>query len=187
MSATDELRRLLDELGVEYEADERNAITKWSTYYGAFVFFARQREGKLLVETTVATEHSVILTPEQAIAATLGDDAKPCPWCGNDMQEGHRDGHVWYRDDSDYIQGMKRSIDALQKAHATLGGGKLTAEQVRVIIERHFSRVAVLDDGKPVEWRDDWVCKVGIDYKGIADELNATLGGGECGAKVVRA
>ena len=69
---TTELREMLDERGVEYEVDERNAITKWSTHYGAFVFFARQREGKLLVETTVATEHSVILTPEQAIAATLG-------------------------------------------------------------------------------------------------------------------
>lgn len=74
MSATDELCKLLDERGVEYEVDERNAITKWSTHYGAFVYFARQREGKLLVETTVATEHSVILTPEQAIAATLGTE-----------------------------------------------------------------------------------------------------------------
>lgn len=74
MTSTDELRRMLDERGVEYEVDERNAITKWSTHYGAFVFFARQREGKLLVETTVATEHSVILTPDQAIAATLGSD-----------------------------------------------------------------------------------------------------------------
>lgn len=51
--------------------------------------------------------------------------------------------------------------------------GTLTAEQVREAIERNFGKVAVLDDGKPVEWRDDWVCKVGIDYKGIADELNA--------------
>ena len=57
--------------------------------------------------------------------------------------------------------------------------GKLTAEQVRESIERNFSKVAVLDDGKPVEWRDDWVCKVGIDYKSITDELNAALGG-EC-------
>ena len=72
LTATDRLRELLDERGVEYETDERNAITEWSTYYGAFVYFARQREGKLLVETTVATKHSVILTPEQAIAATLG-------------------------------------------------------------------------------------------------------------------
>lgn len=53
---------------------------------------------------------------------------------------------------------------------------KLTAEQVREAIERNFGKVAVLDDGKPVEWRDDWVCNVGINYKAIADELNATLG-----------
>lgn len=51
----------------------------------------------------------------------------------------------------------------------------LTAEQVREAIERHFGKVAVLDDGKPVEWRDDWVCKVAIDYRAIADELNAML------------
>ncbi len=57
---------------------------------------------------------------------------------------------------------------------------KLTAEQVRETIERHFGKVAVLDDGKPVEWRDDWVCKVAIDYRAIADELNATMGAGEC-------
>ena len=53
---------------------------------------------------------------------------------------------------------------------------KLTAEQVREAIERNFDKVAVLDDGNPVEWRDDWVCNVGINYKAIADELNATLG-----------
>lgn len=67
-----------------------------------------------------------------------------------------------------------------QAIAATLGGGTLTAEQVREAIERHFGKVAVLDDGKPVEWRDDWVCKVAIDYRGIADELNAALGGGTC-------
>lgn len=53
---------------------------------------------------------------------------------------------------------------------------RLTAEQVQEAIERHFGKVAVLDDGGPVEWRDDWVCKVGIDYRGIADELNVELG-----------
>ena len=57
--------------------------------------------------------------------------------------------------------------------------GKLTAEQVREIIEWHFGKVAVLDDGKPVEWRDDWVCKVAIDFRGIANELNEMLGGNE--------
>lgn len=56
--------------------------------------------------------------------------------------------------------------------------GTLTAEQVCEAIERNFGKVTVLDDGEPVEWRDDWVCTVGINYKAIADELNATLGRG---------
>ena len=74
-SATEILRRLLDERGVEYEAymDVKNrCVTKWRTYHGALVFFAVEKEGKLFVETVTATEHSAICTPEQAIAATLG-------------------------------------------------------------------------------------------------------------------
>ena len=65
---------------------------------------------------------------------------------------------------------------AEQAIAATLGSDRLTAEQVQHAIERHFGKVAVLDDGEPVEWRDDWVCKVGIDYRGIAAELNAEFG-----------
>lgn len=130
MSATDELRRMLDESGIkhfdysksgwsqtQWEAPDGNRHFTYETYNN------HAKTAKLVI--------SWFPTPEQAIAATLG-------------------------------------------------GGKLTAEQVRESIERNFSKVAVLDDGKPVEWRDDWVCKVGIDYKSIADELNATPGGGEC-------
>ena len=72
--ATELLRKLLDERGVEYEAyrDIKNrCITKWRTYHGAFVFFAVEKEGKLFVETASDTEHSAICTPEQSIAATL--------------------------------------------------------------------------------------------------------------------
>ena len=57
---------------------------------------------------------------------------------------------------------------------------KLTTEQVRETIERHFGRVAVLDDGKPVEWREGWVCNVGFNFRAIADELNAALGDVTC-------
>ena len=64
-----------------------------------------------------------------------------------------------------------------QAVAATLGSPTLTYEQVRESIERNFGKVAVLDDGKPVEWRDDWVCKVGVDYKSITDELNEWLRG----------
>ena len=53
----------------------------------------------------------------------------------------------------------------------------LTVEQVREAIERNFGKVAVIDDGgEKVEWREGWVCKVGINYQAIADELNAELG-----------
>ena len=128
MRATEELRRLLDERGVEYfkhedgeplrkleKADE--PATSW--YMGGASVCAVPIEGSDLFDLWV--DHC---TPEQAIAATLGDDAKPCPWCGREMQEGHHDGHVWYRDDSDYIASLKRSIDALQESFTTLGGGE---------------------------------------------------------------
>ena len=43
----------------------------------------------------------------------------PCPWCGRDMDrrsEADKDnaGHVWYRDDSDYIQNLIRSNEFLR-------------------------------------------------------------------------
>lgn len=171
---TTELQKKLKEAGVKYT--HRTQGCKTYTNWGEpMVNGAQFIDGGDWTELTVENA-----TPEQAIAATMGTGAKPCPWCGREMQEGHHDGHVWYRDDSDYIASLKRSIDAFQKAHATLDGGNLTVEQVREAIERHFGKVAVLDDGKPVEWRDDWVCKVAIDYRGIADELNATLGSGMC-------
>ena len=44
-----------------------------ATHNGAFVYWARERDGKLLVETTVPTKCSASCTPEQAIAATLGN------------------------------------------------------------------------------------------------------------------
>ena len=116
-----------------------------------------------------------VLTSEQAIAATLGSDEPPYDELLRCLE------HDW---------NIKVSWDGLRKfwnIELTEDGvklrdamhGTLTAEQVRESIERNFGKVAVLDDGKPVEWRDDWVCKVGIDYKGIADELNE-LGSGTC-------
>lgn len=74
---TEQLHKLLEERGVEYEAyrDIKNRrITKWRTYHGAFVFFAVEKEGRLFVETASDTGHSAICTPEQTIAATLGSE-----------------------------------------------------------------------------------------------------------------
>lgn len=63
MSATDELRRMLDERGVEYKRHYLN--TSW--YVGMKLYMATDDvDGTLTVDN---------LTPEQAIAATLGSDA----------------------------------------------------------------------------------------------------------------
>ena len=139
MSATDELRRLLDERGVEYEAyrDVMNRrITKWRIYHGAFVFFAVEKEGKLFVETASDTEHSAICTPAQAIAATLGG-------CS-------------------YYDATRNRCECYERE---LGGGKLTAEQVREAIEKRFEFSVLVPKQR---------------WQAIADALNATLGGGEC-------
>lgn len=51
--------------------------------------------------------------------------------------------------------------------------GKLTAEQVRELIAPHLGARPTFDFGHHgAVWR--------VDFQAIADELNATLGGGEC-------
>ena len=73
MTLNEELRCLLDERGVEWEAfDVFEQTTQWSTYNGAFVYWARERDGKLLVETTAPTKCSASCTPELAVITTLG-------------------------------------------------------------------------------------------------------------------
>ena len=108
MSATDELRKMLDERGVEsWDMQTRGlwfGITGNDHKYEAH----EQRDGLLLVE-------AMSLTPEQAIAATLG-------------------------------------------------GGKLTAEQVSKAVYSYSIHADCAD----------------ADWQAIADELNATLGSGEC-------
>lgn len=74
MSATDELRRLLDERGVEYEVQREGTPSEavvWDgpigTRHSAFVSCknADRRTGDVLYAT-------LFLTPEQAVEATLG-------------------------------------------------------------------------------------------------------------------
>ena len=62
MSVTDELRRLLDERGVEYKRHYLNTL--W--YAGTKLYMATDNmDGTLTVDN---------LTPEQAVAATLGSE-----------------------------------------------------------------------------------------------------------------
>ena len=73
MTVNEILREMLTERGVVWEAfDDFEQTTEWSTHNGAFVYWARERDGKLLVETTAPTKCSASCTPEQAIEVTLG-------------------------------------------------------------------------------------------------------------------
>ena len=78
MSITDELRRLLDERGVKWwPSDERwneDGITHW--YAGILKWTAIEDEDGLWLNAGVAGHNS--LTPEQAIAATLGPYSDSC-------------------------------------------------------------------------------------------------------------
>lgn len=70
MTATDELRRLLDERGVEYEAEDMQ--TNMQTYWGDWCFM----EPLDAKPHTLGAQCELMLipaTPEQAIAATLGN------------------------------------------------------------------------------------------------------------------
>ena len=73
MSATDKLRRLLDERGVKYQTcdSEDIKVTKWKTpkpgVYLDYAMFLEFADGG-----TDFTFPSSTVTPEQAIAATLG-------------------------------------------------------------------------------------------------------------------
>ena len=78
MTATDELRKLLDERGVEYYLLDESIVrlTMWQTCYEGLrhecQFDERHGESKLEIWDC---------TPEQAIAATLGNEA--CEWQGS--------------------------------------------------------------------------------------------------------
>ena len=73
-SATERIRALLDERGVEWDASDtyRLLVTSWKDASGHSWAFMEHRDGSF---SKLTTYH---LTPEQAIAATLGaTDARP--------------------------------------------------------------------------------------------------------------
>ena len=121
MSATDELRRLLDERGVDWREGDDERKTLWESNGLTWEYF-NDENGDAWLGFLGACEQDI--TPEQAIAATLG-------------------------------------------------GGKLTAEQVRELIVPHLNARPTFDFGRHgAVWS--------ADFQAIADTLNATLGGGEC-------
>ena len=75
MSATDELRRMLDERGVEYDTRDGNAIknTYWNDGNGRrFGYTEDVSESGVTTPTLFLVSGQLTFTPEQAIAATLG-------------------------------------------------------------------------------------------------------------------
>jgi len=69
MIVIDELRRLLDEKGVEWDYGITGATSTKFSANGIDVTFVQSRDGLVC---------STILTPEQVIEVTLGDDR--CEW-----------------------------------------------------------------------------------------------------------
>lgn len=69
MTATDELRRLLDERGVEHRADDAKTIkaTHWKFRGHASAMFTEYDDDETVLVTSGAT-----WTPAQAVEATLG-------------------------------------------------------------------------------------------------------------------
>lgn len=187
MSATEELRRLLDERGVEYETneDERDPIveperTAWEYNQCGHEMYvvateAVDVEGKPYLDLDFYHYH----TPEQAIAATLGIDRHPyeqrITGDGSDWGEIMRDAYddlIAAACESCTPEQMRKLADHIRaelwsgtRGMATIG--TLTAEQVMKTAGRH----------QPDYCSDTHVC---FDWQAIADELNAELGGGTC-------
>lgn len=79
-TATEILRRLLDERGVEWDYGIRGATTTRFNANGVDLTFTPMRDGLVC---------STILTPEQAIAATLGSCSCSCS-CPNSCTNSER-------------------------------------------------------------------------------------------------
>ena len=133
-SASDVLRELLDERGIEWRAGLENV-----TWVGDWCF-VEYENGKF------AATCEPVLTPEQAIAATLGYELNP-----DGLPVG-----LTISDDGNLLNWRGEN-------YVKQRGNTLTAEQVMVIAGRH----------QPDYCSDTHVC---FDWQAIADELNAELG-----------
>ena len=157
MSATEELRALLDERGVFWE----KGVGGITTCVGDWCF-VEYPNGKLAATCEPA------LTPQQAIAATLGSELMSMRTFDS-META-----LSIAEKEVEIEELRRENDELCKENEELvhrraelesaTHGTLTAEQVREAIERHV---------KFYEGGD-------YDEQAIADELNAELGNGTC-------
>ena len=95
MTATEKLRSMLDERGVEWWPDTYYKDTNTCWRIDGFEWRASERDGKLLIGGT----YTKYLTPEDAIAVTVGRET--CEWCKDgktfDGQTVMMSNHGWQR------------------------------------------------------------------------------------------
>lgn len=154
------LREGLTEHGIEWRSGLEGV-----TFVGDWCF-VEYDNGKL------AATCEPVLTPEQAIAATLGKPMK------KDLRQALDFMRIWISDDAhlgeselsyefEKAEGL-RKLEAIEQAiAATLGNGTLTAEQVRECVQHVYH-----------EGYSDGSVRRGAhidetDWQAIADELNA--------------
>ena len=167
---TKELRRMLDELGVKWETGEDshgNEETWWRSpvFDGDVCATLGEELGSVQLDIPAS------ITPEQAIAATMGKDIERYDGSGRRgtvaiLQGGRKPEEVLFvREDG---------VTHYLPEDATVGAGTLTAEQVRECVK-----------GVYFEGYSDGATHRGhgieeTDWQNIADKLNATLGAGTC-------
>ena len=167
-NATERLRKLLDERGVEWKAGLENV-----TWVGDWCFV--EYDNGFLAATC-----EPLLTPEQAVAATMGKREPTYEqWraiseaIGDGMEYAH-DKAIEYPDKADPLWNLDEYVNRVMEVAfgdaATLGAPTLTAEQVRECTQSVYmegysdgsvNRGAHIDE---------------TDWQAIADELNAALG-----------
>lgn len=176
--ATEPLRKLLDERGVEHEDKHTElvpGISEWdSTWWrgiAGMTFLAVSDES--VGHEDCIYINGAYLTPEQAIAATIGselpyDKLLRCletDWYIRATWDGLR--KFWC---------IELTEEGVKLRDAELGSGTLTAEQVRETVEKHWHDLSAEYDMPEATALPEY----SYDWQAIADELNATLGRRTC-------
>lgn len=197
-SSTEILRRMLDERGVEYDG-RLLYETEWTV--NGIAWHAKECDGMLNV---YVRNNDLMLTPEQAIAASLGrQKAKAHPYgyecdtgaydctrcecgCINDISATYCNdcgGEIEIDEsaEKEYYDGYSKHT-VFAKKH---DDGSLEFCERRYVPEESVTHgtltakqvMAIAGKHQPDYCSDTHVC---FDWQAIADELNAAMGTGEC-------
>lgn len=156
-SATEVLCRMLDELGVEWKDGDAAYEIEWSTPDGRYCSAMYWKP-----TFSVLISHC---TPEQAIAATLGDGEYELKM---DELLCRLTNGKWSKSRSYSVDFMVGCVD--EAYEDAMLDGKLTAEQVHD---------AIFNGSVYASYDGAQYYASGINMQAIADELNATTGGME--------